>query len=107
MALPTSTEFLTRFPEFGEQSEAVVSGALAEAIRFCPQVGWKKGVEPTVRFDAISYLTAHILATRTVQIGTQVGSVSGTPWTQGIDSTLYGQEYRRLLDSLPICGFMF
>ena len=34
MADPTRTEFLTRFPEFGEQSADVVDGALAEAIRF-------------------------------------------------------------------------
>ena len=36
MADPTRTEFLTRFPEFNEQSTDVVDGALAEAIRFCP-----------------------------------------------------------------------
>lgn len=107
MAVPTSTEFLARFPEFGEQSSDVVSGALAEAIRFCPEKGWKKSVEPEVRYDAINYLTAHILATRTVQVGTQVGSVSGSPFAVGVDSTLYGQEYRRLMDSLPICGWTF
>ena len=30
MADPTRTEFLTRFPEFNEQSSAVVDGALGE-----------------------------------------------------------------------------
>ena len=107
MADPTRTEFLTRFPEFGEQSTAVVDGALGEAIRFCSTKGWKETYSADVRNDAIQYLTAHSLAMRTMQIGMQVGSVSGSPTGSRIDATLYGQEYKRVLDSLPHCGFAF
>ena len=42
-----------------------------------------------------------------MQIGLQVGSVSGSPTGDRIDATLYGQEYKRLLDSQPHCGFSF
>ena len=79
MADPTRTEFLTRFPEFGEQSADVVDGALNEAIRFCPTTGWNKPNPAKIRHDAIQYLAAHTLAMRTMQIGLQVGSVSGSP----------------------------
>ena len=99
--------FQTRFPEFNEQDSSVVSAALAEAERFCPTKGWKESYSKSVRDDAVQYLAAHILAMRTMQIGLQVGSVSGNPVGDRIDATLYGQEYKRLLDSLPHCGFSF
>lgn len=107
MADPTRTEFLARFPEFTEQSTDVVDGALNEAIRFCPTTGWNKTNPALIRNDAIQYLTAHTLAMRTMQIGLQVGSVTGQPTGDRIDATLYGQEYKRLLDSQPHCGFTF
>lgn len=100
MTVPTTNAFLLRFPEFGEQSLSVVEGALAEAGRSTPSDLWG-----TVHTEALSYLAAHILATRTEQIGLQVGTMSGTPTGTGIASTLYGQEYKRLLDSLPLTGF--
>jgi len=37
MATPTSTEFLTRFPEFGELALSVVGGAISEAARSTPE----------------------------------------------------------------------
>jgi hypothetical protein len=40
-----------------------------------------------------------------MQIGQQVGTPSGTPMGIGFATTLYGQEYKRLLDSLPLSGF--
>jgi len=107
MADPTRTEFLTRFPEFNEQSTDVVDGALAEAIRFCPTSGWNQTNPKLIRNDAIQYLAAHTIAMRTMQIGLQVGSVSGSPSGDLLDATLYGQEYKRLLNSLPNCGFTF
>ena len=107
MADPTRTEFLTRFPEFNEQSTDVVDGALAEAIRFCPTSGWNKTNPKLIRNDAIQYLAAHTLSMRTMQLGLQVGSVSGNPVGTRIDATLYGQEYKRLLDSQPHSGFAF
>ena len=107
MADPTRTEFLARFPEFNEQSTDVVDGALNEAIRFCPTTGWNATNPAKIRNDAIQYLAAHSLAMRTMQIGMQVGSVSGQPTGDRIDATLYRQEYKRLLDSLPHCGFSY
>lgn len=107
MADPTRAQFLARFPEFNEQSTDVVDGALGEAIRFCSTTGWTETYSLAVRNDAIQYLTAHTLAMRTMQIGLQVGSISGSPTGNRIDATLYGQEYKRVLDSLPHCGFVF
>jgi hypothetical protein len=100
MALPSTNAFLLRFPEFGEQSLSVVEGAIAEAGRFAPASRWG-----SVHTDAVSYLAAHILATRTMQIGLQVGTMSGSPSGELVGSSLYGQEYKRLLDSLPLSGF--
>ena len=100
MAVPSANAFLLRFPEFGEQSLSVVEGALAEAGRSTPADRW--GATHT---EAVSYLAAHLLATRTIQIGLQVDAKAGTPLGSGFASTLYGQEYERLLSSLPISGF--
>lgn len=102
MTVPTPPDFLVRFPEFGEQSTAVVDEALSEAGRFLPQTQWGE-----VHTEAVSYLAAHFLAMRTMQIGNQIGAPSGTPVGQRFDATLYGQEYKRLLDSRPFCGFAF
>lgn len=100
MTVPSATKFLSRFPEFGELTTNVVDSALEEAGRSCSATVWG-----AVHTDGVSQLAAHILATRQMQIGIQVGSPSGTPIGQGFESTLYGQEYGRLLKSLPLCGF--
>ena len=100
MAIPTTNAFLLRFPEFGEQSLSVVDSALAEAGRSTPAAQWG-----TIHTEAVSYLAAHLIATRTVQLGQMVGSAAGTPNGTGIASTLYGQEYLRLQNSLPHSGF--
>jgi hypothetical protein len=102
MSTPTTGEFLLRFPEFGEQSLSVVEGALAEASRSVTPAVW--GYAHT---DAVSYLAAHLLATRTMQIGAQVGATSGTPTGTQLESTLYGQEHKRLREQLPLSGFVF
>ena len=91
--------FLLRFPEFVEQSLDVVSGALAEAERSTPETVW--GLRHQ---EAWFHLAAHLLAIRTMQIGNQVGTISGTPTGELLLASLYGQEYRRLLDSLPLTG---
>lgn len=100
MSVPSTDDFLQRFPEFGEQSPWVIEGALAEAGRSIAAAVWT-----TRHTEAVSYLAAHLLATRTIQIGLQVGTVSGNPLGEGFASTLYGQEYKRLLATLPISGF--
>lgn len=100
MTTPTPTEFLTRFPEFGELTLTVVEGAIAEAARSTPVSQWG-----TVHTEAVSNLAAHLLSTRVMQIGLQVGSQSGQPFGSGLEASLYGQEYERLKGTLPICGF--
>jgi len=100
MAVPTSNEFLNRFPEFGELSLPVVERALLEAGRFTPAVQWG-----TIHTEAVSNLTAHILSTRIMQVGLQVGSQSGQPLGTGLNASLYGQEHERLKGSLPLSGF--
>ena len=100
MAVPTSAEFLNRFPEFGELSLSVVEQSLAEAGRVTASSVWR-----TIHTEAVSYLTAHILSTRVMQVGLQVGSQSGQPLGTGPDASLYGQEYERLKGTLPISGF--
>lgn len=102
MAAPTLQEFLARFPEFTEQSATVVDGALAEATTYTPEAVWG-----TVHKEAIMYLAAHQLALRTMQLGAQIGNVTGTPLGMGYDATLYGQEYKRLMRSLDLIGFAF
>ena len=100
MAVPSTSEFLLRFPEFSEQSLSVVEGALAEAGRFVDSDSWG-----TIYSEAVTYLAAHNLATRTMQIGQQIGALSGSPNGDMLSVTLYGQEYKRLLSSLAISGF--
>ena len=100
MTVPTSYEFLNRFPEFGELSLAVVEGALVEAGRATPATNW--GATHT---EAVSYLAAHILSTRVMQVGLQVGSQAGQPLGTGFAASLYGQEYERLKGMLALSGF--
>lgn len=100
MATPTPTGFLTRFPEFGELALPIVEGAIAEAARSTPASVWGD-----VHTEAVSNLAAHLLSTRVMQIGLQVGSPSGQPLGTGLTASLYGQEYERLKGTLPISGF--
>ncbi len=100
MTAPTASEFLLRFPEFGEQSLSVVEAALADAANLTPESVW--GVHQAA---AISYMAAHLLGSRVMQIGNQVGTTSGIPTGEGIRATQYGQSYLALRESLPLTGF--
>lgn len=102
MAIPSTNDFLARFPEFGEQSTAVVEGSIAEAGRSVAS-----SVFGTRHTEGVSYLAAHILAMRTMQLGMQLGAPAGSPVGLRLDATLYGQEYQRLVYSLAITGFAF
>ncbi|NBT50759.1 MAG: DUF4054 domain-containing protein [Marivivens sp.] len=100
MAVPASNVFLLRFPEFESQSVTVVDEAIAEAGRSVPESVWG-----TRHADAVSYFAAHLLATRIMQIGQQIGAETGNPTGDSLKATLYGQEYERMMRSLPISGF--
>lgn len=102
MAVPSTNEFLIRFPEFSEQSLAVIERALEEAITLIPETVWG-----TLQFQAVGYYTAHLLAVRTVQIGQQIGAPAGASIGEGLASTLYGQSYQTLSQSLPLTGFTY
>jgi len=100
MAVPKSTTFLKRFPEFECISNNVLNESIAEAGRVCDREVWGDW-----HSDGVSYLTAHLLATRQMQIGMQIGAPSGQPFGENLRATTYGQEYRRLLRTLPVSGF--
>ena len=102
--LLTSATFLDRFPEFGEQQATVINMMIDKAERDTPAEVWDNA---GIRTDAVAYLTAHLLAQRVTQIGMQVGSPSGQSMGVGYDATLYGQEYKRMRDCLPVCGFTY
>jgi hypothetical protein len=103
MLLTTAT-FLGRFPEFGEQQATVIDSMIDKAERDTPAEVW---TVVGIRTDAVAYLTAHLLSQRITQIGMQVGSPSGQATGIGYDATLYGQEYKRMRDCLPVCGFTY
>ncbi len=50
MAVPTSTEFTQRFPEFGELALPVIEGALTEAGRSTPADNWG-----TIHTEAVTW----------------------------------------------------
>jgi hypothetical protein len=100
MAAPSTTDFLARFPEFNEILVDVVESTVAEASLSTSETLWGARYA-----QAVFLLSAHLLAGRTMQIGLQVGSPSGNPTGTGLDATLYGQEYKRLLATLPLSGF--
>lgn len=96
----SSSDFLLRFPEFSEQSLSVVEAALLDATALVPATVWGQHQNA-----AISYLAAHLLATRTMQIGAQVGTASGNALGEQLRSTHYGQNYLALSGALPLTGF--
>jgi hypothetical protein len=102
--LLTNRTFLGRFPEFGEQQVTVIDAMIDKAERDTPADVWS---DAGIRTDAVAYLTAHLLAQRVTQIGMQVGAPSGQAMGEGYSATLYGQEYKRMRDCLPVCGFAY
>ena len=59
--------------------------------------------------DAVSHLTAHMLALRTQAIGQQIGAVSSGPSTgDGFMATNYGYVYQLMQQGLSsTTGFVF
>lgn len=98
----TSTTFLTRFPEFSNLETAVVGGAIAEAQRFCDSEVWGSHHD-----DGVSYLAAHLLASRTQAIGQQIGAIPGGQSDLGYAGTAYGATFNALQRSLVNIGFAF
>lgn len=94
-------DFIQRFPEFVEQSDPVVTAALDEAARTMSPSMWGD------RFiDGQLYLAAHIIAGRVMQIGSLIGMQTTQMMPMDLDSTMYGKAYLRLINTLPISGFV-
>lgn len=94
--------FLARFPEFATESPDVIYFNLAQAARQTPPQVW--GLQ---QFDASAFLAAHLLASRVHAVGSMIGAPIGQAAGMCLESTLYGQEYCRIRDTLPISGFTF
>jgi hypothetical protein len=94
-------DFIQRFPEFVEQSDPVITAALEEAARSLSPSIWGD------RFtDGQLYLAAHIVAGRTIQIGSMIGMETTQMMPSDLESTMYGKAYLRILNTLPTCGFV-
>lgn len=98
----TRTTFLTRFPEFTEQSVAVIDAALLDAQHRVPSSAPEWALQAD---DAIHLITAHLLTCRTLQLK-QISLDSNAGGTDGYNSTRYGQNYLEIVQSLPYCGFV-
>lgn len=91
----TYASFLDRFPEFMPHPSGIVTGAIAEATA---------DASPDVFGDqtdrAVKHLAAHIVAIQLAQMGVQIGATEGKVYGNGLDATQYGQEFKRMLNSL-------
>ena len=64
----TATTFTQRFPEFSNLESAVITATIAESQRQNDSDLWGDQYD-----DAVNYMTAHLLASRTQSIGQQIG----------------------------------
>jgi hypothetical protein len=58
---------------------------------------------------AVRLLSAHIVSIQLSQMGVMIGATDGKVYGEGLDATLYGQEFKRLSDSASdasIIGFV-
>lgn len=91
----TYASFVERFPEFTPHPSGVVNGAISEATADTSQ-----DVFGTNTDRAVKFLAAHIVAIQLAQMGVQIGATDGKVYGEGLDATQYGQEYKRMLNSL-------
>jgi len=91
----TYSSFLERFPEFTPHPSGIVNGAIEEATA---DVGSLFGDQSD---RATKHLAAHIVAIQLAQMGIQIGATEGKVYGEGLDATQYGQEFKRLLNTIP------
>jgi hypothetical protein len=91
----TYSSFLERFPEFTPHPSGIVNGAIEEATA---DVGSLFGNQSD---RAVKHLAAHIVAIQLAQMGIQIGATEGKVYGEGLDATQYGQEFKRLLNTIP------
>jgi hypothetical protein len=91
----TYLSFLDRFPEFTPHPSGIVNGAITEATA---DASVDVFGDQTDR--AVKHLAAHIVAIQLAQMGVQIGATEGKVYGNGLDATQYGQEFKRMLNSL-------
>jgi hypothetical protein len=91
----TYSSFLDRFPEFTPHPSGIVNGAITEATA---DASVDVFGDQTDR--AVKHLAAHIVAIQLAQMGVQIGATEGKVYGNGLDATQYGQEFKRMLNSL-------
>jgi hypothetical protein len=91
----TYATFLDRFPEFEPHPSGIVNGAISEATA---DVGEVIFGDQTDR--AVKHLAAHIIAIQLAQMGVQIGATDGKVYGKGLEATQYGQEFKRMLESV-------
>ena len=92
----TYASFLERFPEFTPHPSGIVNGAITEASYDASADVFGDQTDRAVKF-----LAAHIIAVQLAQMGIQIGATDGKVYGEGLDASQYGQEFKRLLNSLP------
>jgi hypothetical protein len=99
----TYNGFLERFPEFSPHPSGIVNGAIESASADVSSDIFGDQTDRAVRF-----LAAHIIAIQLAQMGVQIGATDGKVYGNGLDATLYGQEFKRLTEaaSSSLLGFV-
>lgn len=92
----TYASFLERFPEFTPHPSGIVNGAISEATFDASEDVFGGQTDRAVKF-----LAAHIIAIQLAQMGIQIGATDGKVYGEGLDASQYGQEFKRMLNSLP------
>jgi hypothetical protein len=99
----TYAGFLERFPEFSPHPSGIVNGAIESATADVSSDIFGDQTDRAVRF-----LAAHIIAIQLAQMGVMIGATEGKVYGNGLDATLYGQEFKRLTEaaSSSLIGFV-
>lgn len=90
----TYSGFLERFPEFTPHPGGIVNGAIESATADVSSDVFGDQTDRAVRF-----LAAHIIAIQLAQMGVMIGATEGKVYGEGLDATLYGQEFKRLTET--------
>jgi len=98
----TYESFLERFPEFTPHPSGIVNGAITEASFDASEDVFGDQTDRAVKF-----LSAHIIAIQLAQMGIQIGATEGKVYGEGLDATQYGQEFKRMLNTLPSSSIGF
>lgn len=91
----TYSSFLDRFPEFTPHPSGIVNGAITEATADASADVFGDQTD-----RAVKHLAAHIIAIQLAQMGIQIGATEGKVYGEGLDATQYGQEFKRMLQTV-------